>query len=229
MREVARGGAGTVYEAEDELLGRRIAFKVHHAGGGHGATEAHRATDAHRAAIEREIGAATSFAGPGVVHLFDASPGKGWVALEWVARGSLRDLLRRGDAAWLDPPEAWMAPLARALARLHRRGWVHGDVKPANVLLRSPREPVLSDFGLARPVGGAGSGGSPGYVSPERLGGAAADPRDDVYGFGRIVEDVLDALGLRAHEARHLAEACMLPGPRRPADADAVLALLGPD
>lgn len=214
LREVARGGAGTVYEAEDELLGRRVAFKVHHGRG------------ADRAALEREVRAATTLAGPGILRLFDASPAEGWMSLEWVARGSIRDVLRRGDASILARPDTWIVPLARALARVHRRGWVHGDVKPANVLLRSPHDPVLGDFGLSRITGSAAVGGSPGYVSPERLAGRPVEPRDDVYGFGRVVEDVLDAVGDPAPEARAIAEACMRAAERRPIDGGAVLALL---
>lgn len=215
LREVARGGAGTVYEAEDELLGRRVAFKVHHGRG------------ADRAALEREVRAATTLAGPGVLRLFDASPAEGWMSLEWVARGSIRDVLRRGDASILARADTWMIPLARSLARVHRRGWVHGDVKPANVLLRAPHDPVLGDFGLTRVAGSAAVGGSPGYVSPERLAGRAVDPRDDVYGFGRVVEDVLDAVGAEDAQARAVAEACMRPAERRPIDGGALVALLG--
>jgi serine/threonine-protein kinase len=218
VREVARGGAGTVYEAEDELLGRRLAFKVHHRRG------------ADRPALEREVRASVELAGPGVLRLFDASPAQGWVAFEWIGRGSVRDVLRRGDAALLADVDAWIAPLARALARVHQLGWVHGDVKPGNVLLRSPRDPVLGDLGLARRVGAAAVGGSPGYVSPERLGGRPVDPRDDVYGFGRVVEDVLDALAREGAtppaRARRIAELCMRPEERRPADGLALLALL---
>jgi serine/threonine-protein kinase len=180
LREVARGGAGTVYEAEDELLGRRIAFKVYHG----------RGKD--RAPLEREARTAVALAGPGVLRVFDADPDQGWVALEWIARGSVRDLLRTGDLAPLSPIGRWARPLARALARIHGEGLVHADVKPANVLLRQPHDPVLGDFGIARAIGAPSEGeGSAGYLSPERLAGRPADPRDDVYGYGRILEDVI--------------------------------------
>src|SRR5262249_23658492 len=67
LREVARGGAGAVYEAEDELLGRRIAFKVYHG----------RGRD--RALLEREARTAVALAGAGILRVYDADPGEGWV------------------------------------------------------------------------------------------------------------------------------------------------------
>jgi serine/threonine-protein kinase len=212
LREVARGGAGTVYEAEDTVLGRRIAFKVYH----------RRGRD--RSHLDREGHLAARLAGPGVLRVFDADPEEGWIALEWVPRGSVRDMLARGEVAALAPVERWARPLARALARLHASGVVHADVKPANVLLRDLGDPLLGDFGIARPFGAPGEGGSAGYVSPERLAGRASDPRDDVYGYGRVIEDVLHRLAERGVDAgdvaawRAMAEACIGPDEGRPAN-----------
>jgi serine/threonine-protein kinase len=217
LREVARGGAGAVYEAEDTVLGRRIAFKVYH----------RRGRD--RSQLEREGHTASRLAGPGVLRVLDADPEEGWIALEWVPRGSVRDMLARGDVAALASVAEWARPLARALARLHAFGIVHADVKPANVLLRDRGDPVLGDFGLARPFGAPGEGGSAGYVSPERLAGRASDPRDDVYGYGRVIEDVLHRLaehGVRAEDEavwRAFAEECIGPDERRPANGAELL------
>ncbi len=220
LREVARGGAGTVYEAEDELLGRRIAFKVYH----------RRGRD--REHLEREARLADRMRGPGVIRVLDADPEDGWLALEWIPRGSVRDVLARGDLAALLPMDRWALPLARALARLHAAGFVHADVKPANVLLRDSGDPLLGDFGIARPLGARGEGGSAGYVSPERIAGRASDPRDDVYGYGRVIEDVLHRLGERglatgeAARWRALADVCIGPDDRRPANGSALIGRL---
>ncbi len=214
QREVARGGAGAVYEATDELLGRRVAFKVYH---GEGAA---------RAALEREVRVAARLAGPGVVRVLDASPERGWVALEWASLGSLKDVLRVGRRDVLEPFGSWLVALASALARVHRAGWVHADVKPANVLFRSTGDAILADFGIARPAGSPGGGGSAGYVAPERLAGAPASPADDVYGFGRTLEDVLDALELERADLAAVVAACLSPVTERPKDADELLTLL---
>jgi serine/threonine-protein kinase len=91
---------------------------------------------------------------------------------------------------------------------------------------------MLADFGTARRQGEPSPPGSPGYVSPERLAGRASDPRDDIYGFGRVLADVLDASGpdsrgdpgSAAGEPeddagwRALAAECLAPGEARPRD-----------
>lgn len=220
LREVARGGAGTVYLAEDTVLGRRLAYKVYH-----------RAVD-QRAHLEREARLAVRLSGPGVLRIFDADAEEGWIATEWIERGSLREVLRGGRVRDLLPLSRWFVPLTRAVTRVHDEGLVHCDLKPGNVLLRAPDDPLLSDFGSCQAAGEPPIAGTPGYMAPERLEGAPADPRDDVYALGRIIEDVLgacddDALAGDEDEARRYARialACLAPAESRPANAHLVLA-----
>jgi serine/threonine-protein kinase len=179
LAEVGRGGAGAVYEAEDRELGRKVALKVYHR------------PDRDRAQLLHEARVAVALAGPGIVRVFDVDPSQGWLVMEWVRLGALRTLLRSGDPI-LFPIERWAVPLARGLARVHSAGWVHHDVKPANVLLRDAGVPLLGDFAAARRTGEPSPPGSLGYVSPERLSGRASVPLDDIYGFGRILEDALN-------------------------------------
>jgi serine/threonine-protein kinase len=162
-----------------------------------------------------------ALAGPGVVKVFDVDPEHGWIALEFAALGALREHVRRKNTEVLAHADRWALALAVALARVHDAGWVHLDVKPANVLLLEDRTAVLTDFGIARRLGEASPRGSMGYVSPERIAGRGADLRDDVYGFGRILEDVLDASKDEALESRlrPLARACTGPDANRPAHA----------
>jgi serine/threonine protein kinase len=217
LREVARGGAGAVYEAEDRELGRRLALKVYH--------EPTRDRDQ----LLHEVRLAVELAGPGIVRIFDVDPDHGWIALEWAQLGALRERVRARDTSTLLPMERWLLPLARALARVHDAGLVHLDVKPANVLMMSAAMPVLADFGIARRMGQPSPPGSMGYVSPERLAKRPADFRDDVFAFGRVLEDVLDAVGTEAQRARllSLAKLCTGQVEARPAHArDLVVRLL---
>lgn len=230
VREVARGGSGAVYEAEDELLGRRLAYKVYHR------------AEAERIHIEREARTGVRLAGPGVVQIYDADAERGWLAMEWIGRGSLRDALKQGRVAELFPLDAWLPKLVAAVARVHDEGLVHSDLKPANVLFRDDDDPVLSDFGACLQAGRPGIAGTPGYMSPERLDGTSVDPRDDVYALGRIIEDVLGARDDAQLAEEHLASteadarrwatvalACLAPGEERPAHAREVLALAATD
>jgi hypothetical protein len=223
IREVARGGAGAVYEAEDRDLGRRIALKIYHR------------PDRDRSQLAHETSIAVLLAGPGVVRVWDVDVERGWLAMEWAPGGPLDAHLKASGpprlggggrtAGWkatLPPtPIAWWAqPLSRTLRRIHDAGWAHLDVKPANVLLHAREGVVLTDFGTTRRLGEPSPPGSFGYVSPERLAGRPSDPRDDVYGFGRILEDAIDyAHPLEACAGwRALAAACTGPEAARPSN-----------
>jgi eukaryotic-like serine/threonine-protein kinase len=227
LREVARGGAGAVYEAEDELLGRRLAFKVYHR------------AERDRVQVQREARLAVELRGPGVLRVYDADPEAGWLATEWATRGSLRDILKGGRVAEVLPVRGWLGALVHAVERVHAAGLVHADLKPSNVLFRRPDDPLLGDFGTACRAGEPGLGGTVSYLSPERLDGAPAHPRDDVYAVGRLLEDVLaardetelpaDVRAATEEDARRCARvalACLAGSDARPANATALGALL---
>lgn len=180
--EAGRGGTATVYEAFDEHLQRTVALKVYH----------RPKADAEK--LLREARLAVKLAGTGLVPVFDVDPERGYLVLEYLSAGSLEAAITRRDSAVLWPIERWLEPLAAAVARLHRAGIVHADLKPANVLFRSPDEPLLADLGNAVTIGSVWPWGTPGYVSPERAAGAAATASDDVFGLGRTLEGVLAAL-----------------------------------
>jgi hypothetical protein len=186
-RQIGAGAAGTVWRAHRSgPVSRIVALKRLRVGSG--------AVDLAR--IRREATVLTELDHPHIVRVFEVVHDGDGVALamQFAAGGSLADLLvERGR---LSPGQvvAVAAPVADALASAHRRGVLHGDVKPANVLFTSDGEPLLSDFGVARTLGQLTSDQATGtaeYLAPELLDGSPPDPRADVYSLGIVCYQAL--------------------------------------
>ena len=147
-----------------------------------------------------------------------------WLAMEYLECGDLVRRMRRR----LAPAEALAlaAQVARGLAPLHRAGWVHRDVKPANCLLRRDGRLVLADLGLAAPCGQVEPlarrvrvVGTPRYVAPEQLQGAPLAPAADVYSLGVLLHELLSGRPPFTGETlmEVLAQHLVAPAPRLPA------------
>jgi serine/threonine protein kinase len=143
------------------------------------------------ARLRGEAQVAAAVAAPTVVRVHDLFEEAGAIAMEHARGGSLRTRVARGQVS---PAEAvgWLDDVARALAVTHARRWVHRDLKPGNVLLRADGRAALTDFGLARRVGVAAGAfeGTPGYIPPEAVDGAPADPVTDVFAFGALAREL---------------------------------------
>lgn len=213
VREAGRGGAATVYEANDTALGRSVALKVYHR------------PERSREQLLREATLAVRFSGAGVVRVFDVAADAGWLAMEWAAGRSLRQCLVQAPRE-TPPLDTTLWTLALTLARIHAAGYVHADVKPGNLLFRADQVVLLSDFGLSVPSGELHLGQSVGYAPPERLAGGRATAADDVYALGRVVNEMLDAGVPAADPARWRVLAESLTSSERPKDASGVLELL---
>ncbi len=188
LRPIGRGGSGSVWLARDERTGLDVALKIV-------PREGKRAA---RAA--REMEAATRLRHERCVRAYDfgSDAGHVYIAYEYVRGRTLREAIRSGD---LDDAAAveLAAQVLEGLAHAHRRGIVHRDVKPSNVLVEEG--PGLSarvlDFGLAQfdeadtltAVGDVP--GTLAYISPERLDGADATERSDVWAVGVILWESL--------------------------------------
>ena len=147
-----------------------------------------------------EARAAASVDHPNVIPVHTAGEDNGiaFIAMRFVAGDDLRSLVRHGGA--LDPAEAadYVAQAAAALDAIHRAGFVHRDVKPANLLVDQSGHVYLTDFGLAKTVlthsGGTRTGqwvGTLDYVSPEQIRGGRIDARADVYALGGVLHYAL--------------------------------------
>ena len=202
---VGVGGMATVFRAVDESLGRTVALKVFR-------SELADADDVRRQRDEVQLLA--SLNAPGLVTLFDAvaeggvgDHGRAFLVLEFVDGIDLRTKLLDG------PPGAALiarigSDVAGALSYIHRRGVVHRDVKPSNILLphdhSAPGAPLakLADFGIARLLDDArmtATGtviGTATYLSPEQAQGAMVGTASDVYSLGLVLLEGLT--GLRA-------------------------------
>ncbi|MFE4216019.1 Stk1 family PASTA domain-containing Ser/Thr kinase [Streptomyces sp. NPDC056844] len=187
---IAVGGMATVYRAMDTRLDRVLALKVMHPA---------LATDA--AFVERFIREAKSvarLAHPNVVAVFDQGAQGAYVylAMEYVAGCTLRDILRERGA--LQPRAALdiLEPVLAALGAAHRAGFVHRDMKPENVLVGDDGRVKVADFGLVRAVGTATDTtgsllGTVSYLAPEQIEQGTADTRSDVYACGVVLYEML--------------------------------------
>ncbi|WP_406167242.1 Stk1 family PASTA domain-containing Ser/Thr kinase [Streptomyces canus] len=195
---IAVGGMATVYRALDTRLDRVLALKV-----------MHPALAADGSFVERFIREAKSvarLAHPNVVQVFDQGTDGSYVylAMEYVAGCTLRDVLRERGA--LQPRAALdiLEPVLAALGAAHRAGFVHRDMKPENVLIGDDGRVKVADFGLVRSVDTVTSTtgavlGTVSYLSPEQIEQpGTADARVDVYACGVVLYEMLT--GDRPHD-----------------------------
>ncbi|WP_055721931.1 Stk1 family PASTA domain-containing Ser/Thr kinase, partial [Streptomyces niveiscabiei] len=194
---IAVGGMATVYRAVDMRLDRVLAVKV-----------MHPALAADGVFVERFIREAKSvarLAHPNVVQVFDQGADGPYVylAMEYIAGCTLRDVLRERGA--LQPRAALdiLEPVLAALGAAHRAGFVHRDMKPENVLIGDDGRVKVADFGLVRSVGTVtestgGVLGTVAYLAPEQTERGTADARVDVYACGVLLYEMLT--GAQPHE-----------------------------
>ena len=198
VRPLGAGGLAEVYAARDRVTREEVAVKILHAHLAHDEKLAQR--------FLREMGVARSLDHPGIVRIFDLyrhEDAQGRIrpllSMELLRGLTLADRLAEGR---LQREEAIVIArgIAQALAAAHKRGVVHRDLKPQNVMLceGAPGAGVkLLDFGLARAAGWARLSaqstllGTPSYMAPELFAGAGADARADLYALGATLFEML--------------------------------------
>jgi DNA-binding beta-propeller fold protein YncE len=199
---VGQGGMGVVYRARDLSLERPVALKL--------IAPDFAQDEQFRARFLREPRLAASLDHPGVIPIYEAGEHDGhlYLAMRFVEGTDLkRELKREGT---LSPERAIvvLAQVADALDAAHRRGLVHRDVKPANVLLDEDGHAYLTDFGITKRVGGASTAtgelvGTLAYMAPEQIRGDPVDGRTDCYALACVLYESLagEPPFLRATEA----------------------------
>ncbi|MGW2780954.1 Stk1 family PASTA domain-containing Ser/Thr kinase [Streptomyces populi] len=224
---IAVGGMATVYRALDTRLDRVLALKVMHP------TLAADASFVER--FIREAKSVARLAHPNVVQVFDQGADGSYVylAMEYIAGCTLRDVLRERGA--LQPRAALdiLEPVLAALGAAHRAGFVHRDMKPENVLIGDDGRVKVADFGLVRAVDTVTSTtgavlGTVSYLAPEQIEHGTSDTRVDVYACGVVLYEMLT--GAKPHTAdspaqvlyRHLHEDVPPPSAAVPGMAHAL-------
>ena len=200
-RRLGSGGAGEVWRARDERIGRDVAIKL---------LLPHAGTGERSSTLHDEARAAGTLNHPNIVTVYDVGchSGAPYFVTECLEGESLRARLG-GGALPLDEALDIARQIARGLAAAHARGIVHGDLKPENVFVGSDGRVKILDFGLARlhdAVAGrhadatpAAVAGTIGYMAPERLRGEAGDRRADLFALGVVLYEMLT--GRRPFEA----------------------------
>ncbi len=184
---IGSGASAQVYLADDVTLRRRVAVKVLH--------PALADDDAFLRRFRAEARAAAALSHPNLMAVYDWGEDDGpYLVLEFLGGGSLRAMLDQGRR--LTPSQALVVGLdtARALHFAHRRGFVHRDVKPANLLFGDDGRLRIADFGLARALSeaawtepGDGLVGTARYAAPEQAQAGRVDGKADVYALGLVL------------------------------------------
>jgi hypothetical protein len=216
LEQLGRGSAGSVYRARDVALDRDVALKLLHP---------RLRRDARRALLFEEARLAAAVQHPGIVLVYELDEERLLLVEEFCCGGSLRTRLATA------PPDPLRAlrlglQLFDALAALHSVGISHGDLKPANLLLRGSGELVLCDFGLARLSDAAPRdiAGTRAYMSPEQRRGERPLAAD-LFSAGVVLLELLER---RRDGAPRLLDATRhVLGARRSEAVEALLSGLG--
>jgi eukaryotic-like serine/threonine-protein kinase len=203
LRELGRGGMGVVYEAEDLLLGRRVALKVLPDDVAHEPNSLSR--------FQREARAASALNHPNICTVYEIDEQDGrWFTVMELLEGKTLDEAVLEKSAPLNKLLDWSIQIAEALDAAHAKGVVHRDLKPSNIFITQRGGAKVLDFGLAKMtnraygVDGAGLSGPdasllstlshPGaplgtvaYMSPEQARGENLDARSDLFSFGGVL------------------------------------------
>src|ERR1700694_621002 len=192
--ELGRGAMGVVYKAQDPAIGRMIAVKSIRLGELTEESERERL----RERLFREAQSAGVLSHPGIVTIYDIAEegGLAYIFMELVNGPPLEKMLKAEQTPDKETLLSVLRQTASAINYPHKKGMVHGDIKPANIMIHEDGTAKITDFGVAKIVSQhmtqAGMiMGTRSYMSPEQVQGGAISGRADQFSLGVIVYEVL--------------------------------------
>jgi serine/threonine protein kinase len=197
LRELGSGAAGRVYEAENLIVGKRVAIKV--------LDRELAKLPAIRARFVSEARAAARIGHANVVDIYDlgmSANGEPYLVMELLSGETLSEIIRTRGPIPAEYACELMLQMLAGLGAAHQHGIVHRDLKPANIIVTHPRpdRPLVKvlDFGIAEglleAVSDGGIWGTPQYMAPEQALGQQVDERADVYSAGAILFEMLSSV-----------------------------------
>jgi serine/threonine protein kinase len=188
---LGRGGMAVVFLAQDLVLERQVAIKVLPPDLSHDAKLIPR--------FQQEAKTAAKLDHPNIIPIYrvESEAGLNYFVMKYVSGSSLEQLLDQGPLA-IELTRRVLREAAMALGHAHKRGIVHRDVKPANIMLETDGRVVLTDFGISKALEGGsaltGTGniiGTPHYMAPEQAKGVEVDGRADQYALAVVGHQIL--------------------------------------
>lgn len=188
LGQLGRGATGTVFRAKDPNVEREVAIKV----------LLPALPREVRERLMREARSAERLNHTNIVTLFAVGQqdNVAYIAMELVEGRSLQHMMRAPERITFDKAAQIAAQLAEALDYAHRLGIIHGDVKPASVLVDAAGRAKLTDFGITTSVSATNAqtnaaSGSQRYLSPEQVLGQPLDARSDIFALGAVLYEML--------------------------------------
>jgi beta-lactam-binding protein with PASTA domain len=219
---IGGGGMAWVWKAEDTLLHRPVAIKL--------LREEFVADEAFVRRFRQEAESAASLLHPNVVHVYDVGEEHGthYIVMELVEGETLKARIQRLGPLPVGRALQIATSVARALQAAHRKGIIHRDIKPQNILLTTEGRVKVADFGIARAASGTTIVhtntviGSAHYFAPEQARGGFTDEKSDLYSLGAVLYEMLtgqppfEGATPVAVALKHLQEEPVSPRRRRP-------------
>jgi serine/threonine protein kinase/tetratricopeptide (TPR) repeat protein len=191
IEEIGRGGMGRVYKALDKELNRTVALKM-----------IKPEISSHPGIVERfkrEIKLASQITHENVCRIHDLGEVKGikYISMEYIKGNNLKEFIQSSKRLSLETALPIAEQICQALTAAHKKGVIHRDLKPQNIMIDKKGNAYVMDFGIARSLEAeevtkpGAIIGTPAYISPEQAEGKPADTRSDIYSLGCIMYEML--------------------------------------